>query len=192
MDADPYQSEFTVPGDPVPQSRPRVTRRGVYYADRIVRYRHHVQVAARAAGVPLREGPVWVGIEAIFERPKSHFRKAGLKSDAPPFPYHKGDSDNIAKGIKDALNGIAYIDDSQVVEDSVRRRWARPGEDPAAIVTICDIEPLPDVIEKRRNAVNRSWTVGEREERRVYKPQSMQERRMIQFSDIVEEWPDEQ
>ena len=193
MDADPYQSEFTVPGDPVPQSRPRVTRRGgVYYADRIVRYRHHVQVAARAAGVPLREGPLWLGVECIFERPKSHRRKSGLKPDAPEFPYAKGDCTNIAKGIEDALNGIGWLDDSQVVELAVRKRWAKPGEDPAAIVTICNVEPLPDVIEKRRNAVNRSWTVGEREERRVYKPQSMQERRMIQFSDIVEDWPDEQ
>ena len=196
MDADPYQSEFTVPGDPVPQSRPRVTRRGgVYYADRIVRYRHHVQVAARAAGVPLREGPLWLGIECIFERPKSHFKKrggVGVRADAADFPYSRGDCTNIAKGIEDALNGIGWLDDSQVVELAVRKRWAKPGEDPAAIVTICNVEPLPDVIEKRRNAVNRSWTVGEREERRVYKPQSMQERQMIQFSDIVEEWPDEQ
>ena len=193
MDADPYQSEFTVPGDPVPQSRPRVTRRGgVYYADRIVRYRHHVQVAARAAGVPLREGPLWLGIECIFERPKSHSRKAGLKPDAPDFPYTRGDCTNIAKGIEDALNGVAWLDDSQVVELAVRKRWAKHGEDPAAIVTICQVEPLPDVIEKRRNAVNRSWTVGEREERQVYKPQSVQERRMLQWGDIAKDWEDEQ
>ena len=78
MDADPYQSEFTVPGDPVPQSRPRVTRSGhVYYADRIVRYRREVVLAARAARLPLREGPVWLGIEAIFQRPKAHIKKRG-------------------------------------------------------------------------------------------------------------------
>lgn len=195
MDADPYQSEFRVPGDPVPQSRPRVTRRGgVYYADRIVRYRHHVQVAARAAGLPLREGPLWLGIECVFERPKSHLKKrggVGVRPDAPAFPYAKGDCTNIAKGIEDALNGIGWLDDSQVVEIQVRKRYAKPGEDPAAIVTICDVEPPPDVIDKRRQAVNRSWTVGERDERQVYKPQSVQERRMLQWGDILEDMADE-
>jgi len=95
MDADPYQSEFTVPGDPVPQSRPRVTRTGhVYYADRIVRYRREVVLAARAARLPLREGPVWLGIEAIFQRPKTHFKKrggVGVRPDAAAFQFSSGD-----------------------------------------------------------------------------------------------------
>ena len=195
MDADPYQSEFVVPGDPVPQSRPRVTRRGgVYYADRIVRYRHHVQVSARAAGLPLREGPLWLGIECVFERPRSHYKKrggVGVRADAPVFPFWKGDCTNIAKGIEDALNGIGWHDDSQVVELLVRKRYAKLDEDPAAIVTICDVEPPPEVIHKRRQAVNRSWTVGEREDRQVYKPQSVQEKRMLQWGNLLEDLPDE-
>lgn len=189
METDPYQSEFTVPGDPVPQSRPRVTRSGnVYYADRIVRYRREVVLAARAARLPLREGPVWLGIEAVFQRPKSHIKKrggVGVRPDAAAFPFSRGDCSNLAKGIEDALLGVAYKDDSQVVELTVRKRWAKPGEDAAAIVTICDIEPLPDVAEKRRDAVKRSWTVAEREERRVHKPRTLQEERMLQWGDIL-------
>ena len=188
MDADPYQSEFTVPGDPVPQSRPRVTRSGhVYYADRIVRYRREVVLAARAARLPLREGPVWLGIEAVFQRPKAHYKRTNVRTDAAAFPFSRGDCSNLAKGIEDALLGVAYKDDSQVVELTVRKRWAKPGEDAAAIVTICDIEPLPDVAEKRRDAVKRSWTVAEREERRVHKPRTLQEERMLQWGDILAE-----
>ena len=186
MDADPYQSEFTVPGDPVPQSRPRVTRSGnVYYADRIVRYRREVVLAARAARLPLREGPVWLGIEAVFQRPKAHFKKSNVRTDAAAFPFSRGDCSNLAKGIEDALLGVAYKDDSQVVELTVRKRWAKDGEQSAAIVTICDIEPLPDVAERRRDAVKRSWTVAEREERRVHKPRTLQEERMLQWGDIL-------
>ena len=192
MEADPYQSEFFVPGDPVPQSRPRVTRTGhVYYASRIVQYRKAVELAARAAGLPLRDGPVWLGIEAIFSRPKSHFKNRGgvgvLRPGSPAFPFARGDATNLAKGIEDSLNGIAWLDDAQVVELSVRRRWAKPGEDAGAHVTICDIEPMPDVVEKRRNTINRHWSVGEREERQVEKRQTLQERRMLEWGDILRE-----
>ena len=186
MEIDPYQSEFTVPGDPVPQSRPRVTRSGhVYYADRIVRYRREVVLAARAARLPLREGPVWLGIEAVFQRPKGHYKKTNVRADAAAFPFSRGDCSNLAKGIEDALLGVAYKDDSQVVELTVRKRWAKPGEDAAAIVTICDIEPLPDVADKRRAQIQRSWTVADREERRVHKPRTAQEERMLHWGDIL-------
>ena len=191
MDADPYQSEFVVPGDPVPQSRPRVTRSGhVYYASRIVQYRRAVEAAARASGLPLREGPVWLGIEAVFQRPKSHIKNRGgvgvVRPDAPAFPYSRGDATNLAKGIEDALNQIAWADDSQVVELTVRRRWAKPGEDAGAYIAICDIEPTPDVIEKRRNTISRQWTVAEREARNVNRRPSVQERRMINYRDIFD------
>ena len=194
MDVDPYQSEFFVPGDPVPQSRPRVTRAGgVYYASRIVRYRKTVELAARAAGVPLRDGPVWLGIECVYARPKSHL-KAGqnLRPDAPAFPYHKGDCTNVAKGIEDSLELIAYRSDDQVIELSVKRRYAKPNEPAGAHITICDIEPLPDTIEKRARSVNRSWTVAERNKRNVNRSQSIQHERMIEYRDILRDDEHEQ
>ena len=189
MENDPYQNEFFILGDPVPQSRPRVTRAGgVYYASRIVRYRKAVELAARAAGLPLRDGPVWLGIECIFQRPKSHKKAGGgLKPDAPAFPFHKGDCSNLAKGIEDALHRIAYRDDAQIVELSVRRRYAKGDEQPGARVTICDVEPLPDVIAKRAKSVNRSWTVAERNTREVNRSQSLQIDRMIEYRDILDD-----
>ncbi len=38
---------------------------------------------------------------------------------------HKKDLDNIGKAISDALNGVAYKDDRQVVDINVRRRYSR-------------------------------------------------------------------
>jgi Holliday junction resolvase RusA-like endonuclease len=39
-------------------------------------------------------------------------RKSGVKPDAPQFP--RCDVDNAAKAVLDALNGVAWEDDSQV------------------------------------------------------------------------------
>ena len=36
----------------------------------------------------------------------------------------RGDLDNLSKGILDALNGIAYVDDKQVVELHLSRSWS--------------------------------------------------------------------
>jgi len=37
----------------------------------------------------------------------------------------EGDIDNYAKTLKDALNGIAWIDDRQVVESHMRKAYVR-------------------------------------------------------------------
>ena len=39
----------------------------------------------------------------------------------------KPDCDNIAKAVLDALNGLAYKDDSQVTELTVRKLYAEEG-----------------------------------------------------------------
>jgi len=45
------------------------------------------------------------------------------------------DGDNIAKTVKDALNGIAYHDDGQVSDLIVRKRWC-PRGDERLVVTV--------------------------------------------------------
>lgn len=51
-------------------------------------------------------------IDFVFARPKSHMRKTGIAKDAPQLP--RPDIDNLEKAVLDALNGVAYEDDSQV------------------------------------------------------------------------------
>ena len=110
---------FEVPGDPVPQPRPRVSTRGGFaraYTPAkhpIHAYRAAIAEAAREAGaVPTDDAPLTLIVDLVFCRPKSHFRKAGLKADAPKLP--RPDCSNVLKGIEDALNGVAWLDDSQV------------------------------------------------------------------------------
>jgi Holliday junction resolvase RusA-like endonuclease len=109
---------FEVPGDPVPQPRPRITVRGkhghAYTPDShgIHAYRAAIAAAAIAAGAGVHGEPVDVVIDFVFARRKSHMRKDGVRPDAPRLP--RPDVDNLQKAVLDALNGVAWQDDSQV------------------------------------------------------------------------------
>ncbi len=62
----------------------------------------------------------------FFPRPKNHYyhRKSGdvLRDDAPTHKTSKPDLGKLERPIEDAMTGIAYVDDSQVV----RHNGAKP------------------------------------------------------------------
>ncbi len=101
---------FSVPGEPVPQPRPRVSTRGGFARAYVPKthavhaYRQSLAAAARDAGVTQTGEPLSVVIDAVFVRPKSHLRKSGVKPDAPKLP--RPDVDNIAKACLDALQDV--------------------------------------------------------------------------------------
>ena len=101
---------FSIPGDPVPQPRPRFTRGGgfprAYVPPKhpVHAYRQAVAAAARAAGLTETGEPLNVVIDAVFGRPKSHMTKAGVKPTAPTLP--RPDVDNIGKAVLDALQDV--------------------------------------------------------------------------------------
>ena len=117
---------FTVPGDPVPQPRPRVSTRGgfarayVPSTHPVHSYRTSLAVAARDAGLGTTGEPLNVVIDAVFVRPKSHLRKSGVKPDAPVLP--RPDVDNIAKAVLDALQDVMG-DDSLVARLVVEKSY---------------------------------------------------------------------
>jgi Holliday junction resolvase RusA-like endonuclease len=87
-------------------------------------YREAIAAAARAAGLTTTGEPLNVVIDAVFERPKSHMRKAGLKPDAPRLP--RPDVDNVAKAVLDALQDVIG-DDSLVGRLVVEKSWGTEG-----------------------------------------------------------------
>lgn len=57
----------------------------------------------------------------LFDIPKSWSKK---KRENTTWHTSRPDSDNLLKGVKDALNGIAYIDDAQVCYVSAKKQYA--------------------------------------------------------------------
>jgi Holliday junction resolvase RusA-like endonuclease len=117
---------FTVPGDPVPQPRPRVSTRGGF-ARAYVPSKHPVHdfrcaiaSAAADAGLTPTGEPLNVVIDAVFVRPKSHLCNAGVKATAPRLP--RPDVDNIAKAVLDALQDVMG-DDSLVARLVVEKSY---------------------------------------------------------------------
>ena len=121
---------FSVPGDPVPQPRPRITVRGKHghaYVPGdhpIHAYRQAVALAARAAGLVEATAPVSVIVDAVFARPKSHLNKSGVKASAPALP--RPDVDNLGKAVLDALQEVMG-DDTNVGRLLVEKTWGTEG-----------------------------------------------------------------
>jgi Holliday junction resolvase RusA-like endonuclease len=119
---------FSVPGEPVPQPRPRVSTRGgfarayVPAKHPVHAYRQALAAAAVAAGLSETGEPLNVVIDAVFKRPKSHMRKSGVKADAPRLP--RPDVDNIAKAVLDALQDVMG-DDTLVARLVVEKSYGQ-------------------------------------------------------------------
>jgi Holliday junction resolvase RusA-like endonuclease len=131
---------FTVPGEPVPQPRPRVSTVGgfarafVPAKHPVHGFRTRVACAARDAGLVRADQPVAVTIEATFGRPRSHYRKTGVKPSAPPLP--RPDVDNVGKAVLDALQD-AMGDDTRVARLTVSKAWGAAG---STLVTVSAAE----------------------------------------------------
>lgn len=114
------------PVNPVPASRPRVTRFGTYYSKTYKAW----LAAAMAAVAPCPYPPVFghyeVLVESIVERPRT------TKLSRP-----KGDVDNYAKGPLDVLTKLRYWpDDADITVLTSTKRFTNAGERPCTVVTI--------------------------------------------------------
>lgn len=134
-----------VPGQPVPQPRPRVSTRGgfgrAYTPKRhgIHAYRQAIALMAKAVGRKIA-GAAELEVEAVFARPPSHWRKHDLRLDAPPWP--RADGDNLLKGIADAITDAGlWHDDDQVVRWSIRKRFASRNESARTLIRISEADP---------------------------------------------------
>ena len=133
---------FTIPGDPKGKGRPRLGRSGHAYTPHdTAMYENLVKLcftdenpehAPIPAGIPIR-----VIIWAYYSIPKSITKKNRMAMLVDWLrPVKKPDCDNIAKIVCDALNGIAYADDSQIVEMTVIKHYSETPRVEAKIETL--------------------------------------------------------
>lgn len=121
--------DFEVEGKPTGKGRPRFKRMEnfvqTYTPEATKEYEKLVGMRFQNSGGAITDKPVRVEIVAFFAPPKSTRKRDKAEMLANRIlPVKKPDCDNIAKIILDALNKIAYIDDSQVVELVVKKWFA--------------------------------------------------------------------
>lgn len=139
-----------IPGEPVPKGRPRAYRMGRgrigHYTPEKTRNweRAARRVAASAMGsrAPLI-GPVRLKVTAVFSPPASWPRwKLSLVANERILPTGRFDADNIVKAVSDALNGVVWEDDAQVVAIEASKRYSAGSVAPGVYA---EILPLADV-----------------------------------------------
>ena len=118
--------EFTIKGKPVGKARPRVTKNGVYTPQKTKDKQKQIQAEY------IKQGNVHYGDNSLkftgiveYAIPKSTtkaIKQQMLEGDI--VPRVKPDIDNVAKLIMDALNGIAYKDDSQIAEIHLIKKYS--------------------------------------------------------------------
>ena len=122
--------EFTVPGEPAGKGRPKFTRSGHTYTPKeTVNYETMVKLAYRQKypGVkPVeKDVPLLATIVAYYKIPASvSNKKRQAMLEGKIRPTKTPDWDNIGKIVCDALNGIAYYDDCQIVDSSVKKFYS--------------------------------------------------------------------
>ena len=130
--------EFRVDGEPVAKGRPRFTMSGrAYTPKRTHDYEKKVRAAYKGEMFP-EDIPLEVHIDAYFKIPKSASKKTSMEMRRGAIrPMKKPDTDNVAKSICDALNGLVYADDKQVVRLVVEKWYS---DVPRAEVRITEVE----------------------------------------------------
>lgn len=132
---------FRVDGEVVPKARPRFTRSGKIFTPKSTTdYENRVKAAYMVEcpfGVVFPTEPLEIVLNVYMGMPKSATKKAKLEMLMHKFPTKKPDADNLLKSVADALNGVAYTDDSQIVSATVRKFWSEQG---SAEITLREVK----------------------------------------------------
>lgn len=114
---------FTVKGEPLGKSRPRVTKNGTY-----------TPKATREAEARVRQA-----LELAYPEPLLVVETEALAITLMAYRYERRtrDVDNLLKLVMDALNGMAYVDDSQVEDvNGIRTIWVDSREEAKTVVML--------------------------------------------------------
>lgn len=125
---------FTVPGKPQGKARartfynPKTKAMSSVTPEKTVLYENFISTCyLQAAGEERFSDTAYIRIriQAFYEVTKSTSKvKRTAMLNGELLPTKKPDIDNIAKAVLDALNGVAYRDDTQVVELYVRKQYS--------------------------------------------------------------------
>ena len=128
-------AEFWVPGVPQPGGskkafmNPRTKR--IVVVDACKRNKDW-RTSVQASAVDHYDGnpvtcPLSLTVNFVIPRPKGHYGTGKnadkIKASAPLYPAKKPDATKLLRSTEDALTGIIWRDDAQIVEQVVRKTW---------------------------------------------------------------------
>lgn len=125
-----------VPGPIRGKARPRFTRTGhAFTPATTVSAENWVRACAvDQVGTPVLDGPLALRVDVTVQIPASWPRRRRQDAlEGRLRPTGKPDADNVLKLIGDALNGVVWKDDAQLVEVTLVKRYA---DAPGATLTI--------------------------------------------------------
>lgn len=108
----------------------------------LMAWRNAIATEARAAlhDAAALGGAVKVNVTFHLPRPKGHFGVRGLLPAAPAEPTTKPDIDRLVRAALDAMTGVLFVDDAQVVELHVRKCYlASPTGVPGAEISVSEV-----------------------------------------------------
>lgn len=119
---------IVVSGQPVAKGRVRFARKTghAFTPERTVNYESKLALAAQAVmnGAPPLDGPLAVNVVAEMQIPASWPKRKRLQAlERLRLPTGRPDADNYAK-ILDSLNLVVWVDDSQIVDLRVIKRYS--------------------------------------------------------------------
>lgn len=91
-------------------------------------------------GLPLLTTPLTVTFHFFVHRPKGHFGSGKnsevVKSTSPKYPASKPDVLKLSRCVEDALTGIIWKDDAQIVEEVLMKSYAGINDREGVLVII--------------------------------------------------------
>ncbi len=137
-----------IDGNPIPDSRPRVTRYGTYNP----RYRekNRIRTYLLSLGIKPLSEPLKVSLVFFMSIPNSTSKKK-CKDMIDGMVYHdkKPDLDNLVKFVFDSCTGILFDDDKQIVELTAFKWY---GEVPHTVIdiepaSVSEVDPFNDIMD---------------------------------------------
>jgi Holliday junction resolvase RusA-like endonuclease len=89
-----------------------------------------------AHGLSLLEGALEFVATFYLPRPQSHYGARGLRPSAPRYPTTRPDVTKLLRPVEDALTGVVWRDDSQIVKQLARKRYGAPARVEIDVVEI--------------------------------------------------------
>lgn len=131
--------QLTIDGVPVAKGRPRLGRYGTYTPKKTQEYEEYVKMCwvAKYGAIQPAEQPLEVNIVFYLPIPKSYSKKQRAEILNGRLKHtKKPDIDNLIKSVLDALNGLAYVDDSKIIKAAAEKQYS---EKPRTEIQISEV-----------------------------------------------------